>query len=43
VAFSWAPIVTIALVFSAGVGLLFGTYPAVRASYLDPIECLRYE
>jgi putative ABC transport system permease protein len=43
VSFSWIPIVTIALGFSVGVGLLFGTYPAVRASYLNPIDCLRYE
>lgn len=43
VSFSWLPIVAVALGFSVGVGLVFGTYPAIRASYLNPIECLRYE
>jgi putative ABC transport system permease protein len=36
-------IVLIAISFSLGVGIIFGMYPAMRASKLSPIEALRYE
>ncbi|QXM05211.1 ABC transporter permease [Crassaminicella indica] len=35
--------IAIAWLFSAGVGIFFGIYPANKASKLDPIEALRYE
>jgi putative ABC transport system permease protein len=37
----WLLIVSIAVGFSTFVGVVFGTYPAIRAGKLDPIEALR--
>lgn len=40
IAVSW-PGALIGLLFAAGVGLLFGLYPASRAARIDPIEAIR--
>jgi putative ABC transport system permease protein len=37
------PVILLAFLFSAGVGVVFGFFPARRAAQLNPIDALRHE
>jgi putative ABC transport system permease protein len=41
-AYTWDTFLIISLIALA-VGIIFGTYPAIRASRLDPVEAIRHE
>jgi putative ABC transport system permease protein len=40
--YTWNTLAVISIVALA-VGIIFGTYPAIRASKLDPVEAIRRE